>query len=453
MSNNALNRAILGYINNRSNFAPLKQAINSYINTNRSGEVLHTVTNVASQTEQSNRNTPEAPIAKEVTNSAIQVAMSNTPEEFTKNIQKTLNNVSQVNQNKNKRIRSVLEIPNNAPLTENTIKSAYRKLVLIHHPNKGGNSNKFKQITNAKNEALQMLGKNNTPLALPSTSNNKPLALPAPSPSNNTKKNNNTGNMGLTNLFKQSNNTGNTGQSNNTKRNNTTTGNTGNTGQSNNTKRNNTTTGNTGNTGQSNNTKRNNNTTGTTGNTSQSNNTKRNNNTGNMGLTNLFNQSNNTKRNNNTTGQSNNTKKNNTGNTGQSNNTKRNITTNFAREVSKGGIRNKMIGFLQREVNRAQAKYNQSKSQNNLERLENLKRRLSKTIGLNLSKYNTLSNVRSKRILESINLPKNKIQMALNQPLTRKTIAKTIRNSNNATAQRMIKVLLQQNLIRRGIKI
>lgn len=41
---------------------------------------------------------------------------------------------------------------------ENTIKSAYRKLAMLHHPDKGGSQEKFVQITEAKNQCLAYVG-------------------------------------------------------------------------------------------------------------------------------------------------------------------------------------------------------------------------------------------------------------------------------------------------------
>ena len=66
------------------------------------------------------------------------------------------------NNNNNKNINNInkyckiLEIvPDN--LTKATIKSAYRKLALKYHPNKGGNEEKFKEINNAQDELLKII--------------------------------------------------------------------------------------------------------------------------------------------------------------------------------------------------------------------------------------------------------------------------------------------------------
>lgn len=41
--------------------------------------------------------------------------------------------------------------------TEADVMSAYRKLALVHHPDKGGNQEQFVKITTAKNECLSWL--------------------------------------------------------------------------------------------------------------------------------------------------------------------------------------------------------------------------------------------------------------------------------------------------------
>ncbi|MBF0277442.1 MAG: DnaJ domain-containing protein [SAR324 cluster bacterium] len=49
----------------------------------------------------------------------------------------------------------VLELDNSASATD--IKKAYRRLVHIHHPDKGGNSEMFFQIQNAYEQARQLV--------------------------------------------------------------------------------------------------------------------------------------------------------------------------------------------------------------------------------------------------------------------------------------------------------
>ena len=67
--------------------------------------------------------------------------------------------------NKNKKpIESfvVLGIDENA--TESDVKTAYKKLVNIHHPDKGGKQEKFIEITESKNKCLSWIDKQKTTL-------------------------------------------------------------------------------------------------------------------------------------------------------------------------------------------------------------------------------------------------------------------------------------------------
>jgi hypothetical protein len=61
------------------------------------------------------------------------------------------------NQKISKPIRSfdVLGLPENA--TESDVRSAYKKLVVLHHPDKGGKQDKFIEITESKNKCLSWL--------------------------------------------------------------------------------------------------------------------------------------------------------------------------------------------------------------------------------------------------------------------------------------------------------
>jgi DnaJ family protein A protein 2 len=45
------------------------------------------------------------------------------------------------------KLYNILEVSNNA--TQDEIKKKFRKLVVIHHPDKGGDPDKFKEINNA----------------------------------------------------------------------------------------------------------------------------------------------------------------------------------------------------------------------------------------------------------------------------------------------------------------
>lgn len=51
------------------------------------------------------------------------------------------------------------------PLTESTtekeVKSAYKKLAMRHHPDKGGKQAKFVEVTEAKNKCLAWIAKRN----------------------------------------------------------------------------------------------------------------------------------------------------------------------------------------------------------------------------------------------------------------------------------------------------
>jgi len=42
------------------------------------------------------------------------------------------------------------------PVTEDDIKKAYRKLCLVHHPDKGGSNDEFIKINNAYNELVSV---------------------------------------------------------------------------------------------------------------------------------------------------------------------------------------------------------------------------------------------------------------------------------------------------------
>lgn len=52
----------------------------------------------------------------------------------------------------------VLGLPENA--TESDVRSAYKKLVVLHHPDKGGKQDKFIEITESKNKCLSWLESN-----------------------------------------------------------------------------------------------------------------------------------------------------------------------------------------------------------------------------------------------------------------------------------------------------
>jgi len=53
---------------------------------------------------------------------------------------------------KKSRSHEILQIE--PPVTESDIKKAYRKMCLIHHPDKGGSNDEFIKINNAYNELL-----------------------------------------------------------------------------------------------------------------------------------------------------------------------------------------------------------------------------------------------------------------------------------------------------------
>ena len=53
---------------------------------------------------------------------------------------------------KKSRSHEILQIE--PPVTEDDIKKAYRRLCLIHHPDKGGSNDEFIKINNAYNELL-----------------------------------------------------------------------------------------------------------------------------------------------------------------------------------------------------------------------------------------------------------------------------------------------------------
>jgi hypothetical protein len=57
-----------------------------------------------------------------------------------------------VNTMKKSRSHEILQIE--PPVTEDDIKKAYRRLCLVHHPDKGGSNDEFIKINNAYNELL-----------------------------------------------------------------------------------------------------------------------------------------------------------------------------------------------------------------------------------------------------------------------------------------------------------